>query len=145
MLFFNLTKEFFIWQHYINDVLWNFLNQFCIAYLNDILIYKKNRKKRSTHVKKVLKRLRVVHFQIEIDKCEFFVIEIKYFELIISVDNIWMKFAKMKIIVKWNTFTNLKHVKSFIAFCNFYRRFIKAFFKIVRLLYAFTKKNILFV
>ena len=55
-----------------------------------------------------------------------------------------MNSVKIKIIVKWNTFINLKHVKSFIEFCNFYRRFIKSFLKIVKLLNAFVKKNILF-
>ena len=51
----------------------------------------------------------------------------------------------MKIIMKWNTFINLKHVKSFIDFCNFYRRFIKAFFKIVKSLNAFAKKDLVFI
>ena len=48
----------------------------------------------------MLKRFHVVEFQIVIDKCEFFVIEIKYFELIISIDDIRMNFAKVKIIIK---------------------------------------------
>ena len=144
VLFFDFIDDFSTWQHYINDVLWNFLNDFCTIYLNDILIYSKNHKKHSVHVKKVLKRFRVASFQTDINKCEFFVIEIKYLKLIISVNDIRMNSAKIKVIVKWNTFINLKHVKSFIEFCNFYRRFIKSFFKIVKSLNAFVKKNILF-
>ena len=100
--------------------------------------------KNSVYVKKVLKRFRVANLQTDINKCEFFVIEIKYLKLIISVNDIKMNSIKIKVIVKWNIFINLKHVKSFIEFCNFYRRFIKSFFKIVKSLNAFVKKNILF-
>ena len=35
-------------------------------------------------MKKVLKKLRVADFQTDINKCDFFVIEIKYLELIIT-------------------------------------------------------------
>ena len=56
-----------------------------------------------------------------------------------------MNSAKVKVIEKWNIFINLKQVRSFIEFCNFYRRFIRAFFKIAKSLNAFVKKNIVFV
>ena len=144
VLFFDFIDDSSTWQHYINDVLWNFLNDFCTAYFDDILIYNKNHKKHSVYVRKVLKRFRVASFQTDINKCEFFVIEIKYLKLIISINDIKMNSTKIKVIVKWSTFINLKHVRSFIEFCNFYRRFIKSFFKIVKSLNAFVKKNILF-
>lgn len=32
------------WQQFINDVLWEYLNKFCTAYLDDILIYSNNLK-----------------------------------------------------------------------------------------------------
>ena len=126
-------------------MLWNFLNDFCTIYLNDILIYNKNRKNHNIHVKKMFERFRVADLQANINKCEFFVIEIKYFELIISMNDIRMNSAKVKIIEKWNIFINLKQIRSFIKFCNFYRRFIRTFFKIVKSLNAFVKKNIVFV
>ncbi len=57
MLSFELTNESTFFQQYMNDVLWDFLNDFCQAYLDDILIYSKTRKKHRDHVKLVLKRL----------------------------------------------------------------------------------------
>ena len=47
--------------------------------------------------------------------------------------------------MKWNTSISFKHVKSFINFCKFYRRFIQLFFNTVKSLDAFVKKNIVFV
>ena len=34
-----------MYQRYINDVLFNYLNEFCIVYLDDILIYLDNKLK----------------------------------------------------------------------------------------------------
>ncbi len=45
MLSFKLTNKSIFFQQYMNDVLWDFLNDFCQVYLDDILIYSKTRKK----------------------------------------------------------------------------------------------------
>ncbi len=41
VLFFKLINDFILFQQYINNVLWDFLNNFCQVYLDDILIYSK--------------------------------------------------------------------------------------------------------
>ncbi len=41
MLFFELINDSVSFQQYMNDVLWDFLNDFCQVYLDDILIYSK--------------------------------------------------------------------------------------------------------
>ncbi len=41
MLFFELINDSVSFQQYMNDILWNFLNDFCQVYLDDILIYSK--------------------------------------------------------------------------------------------------------
>jgi len=45
ILSFELTNDSISFQQYMNDVLWDFLNDFCQAYLDDILIYSKTQKK----------------------------------------------------------------------------------------------------
>ena len=51
VLLFDLTSELVSWQHYMNDLLFEFLNKFCQIYLYDILIYNKTRKKHEHHLK----------------------------------------------------------------------------------------------
>jgi len=41
----------------MNDVLFDYLDDFCTAYLNDILIYLDNELEHETYMKKVLDRL----------------------------------------------------------------------------------------
>ena len=45
VLFFELINDFASWQHYMNDFLFNFLNDFCQIYLNNNLIYSKFKRK----------------------------------------------------------------------------------------------------
>ena len=45
ILSFELINDFANWQHYMNDFLFNFLNEFCQVYLNDIFIYNNFKKK----------------------------------------------------------------------------------------------------
>ena len=60
-----------------------------------------------------------------------------FLKIIISTENIRMNFKKVKIIVNWQSSINFKEIQKFINFCNFYRRFIKKFSKIVRLMLKF--------
>ncbi len=55
----------------MNDILFEYLDVFCTAYLDDILIYSKDPLEYKEHVKKVLERLRATRLQANIKKCEF--------------------------------------------------------------------------
>ncbi len=129
----------------MNDVLWNFLNDFCQVYLDDILIYSKMRKKHRNHVKLVLSRLREAELQMNIQKCEFDVEEIVFLEVIVSELDLRMNSSKVTVIVSWITSINLKEIWNFVRFVNFYRRFIKNFSKLVKSFIQLTRKNTSFV
>jgi hypothetical protein len=92
-----------------------------------------------------LQRLRDADLQADIDKCEFWIHEIKYFDLIVRRNEIKMNSEKIEIILQWTTSQSLKQIQSFLKFCNFYRRFIKNFAKIVKSLIKLTRKNVSFV
>ncbi len=133
MLSFKLTNESIFFQQYMNDVLWDFLNDFCQVYLNDILIYSKTRKKHKDHVKLILSQLREAELQMNIWKCKFNVKETIFLEIIILELNLCMNLSKMTVIVSWITSINLKEIQSFVKFVNFYHHFIKNFLKLVKL------------
>ncbi len=145
MLSFKLTNESIFFQQYMNDVLWNFLNDFCQVYLDDILIYSKTRKKHKDHVKLVLRWLREAKLQMNIWKCEFDVEETVFLKVIVSELDLRMNFSKMTVIVSWITLINLKEIQSFMRFVNFYHRFIKNFSKLVKSFTQLTRKNTSFV
>ena len=145
IMLFDLCNEFVSFQEYINDILREHLNKFCIAYLNDILIYSDNELEHKFQVKLVLQKLRKVDLQVNIIKCEFHVSQVSYLELIIIIEEIKMNSIKIVIIINWSTLINVKNVQSFLEFANFYRRFIYDYSKIVVLLIRLFKKNVVFV
>ena len=118
---FGLTGGQASWQRFINDLLWEYLNEFCTAYLDDILIYSTSMKKHRQHVRKVLTKLREAGIPADVDKCEFYVTETKYLGLIVSTEGIKIDPSKVDAIKWWDTPTCVREVRSFIGFCNFYR------------------------
>jgi len=55
----------------INDTLRQYLNQFIIIYLNDIIIYLNILKKHVNYVFKILKCLNKKNLHLKLKKCEF--------------------------------------------------------------------------
>ncbi len=70
---FDLINASVTFQIFMNNVLWHYLNQFVIVYLNDILIYSKTKKEHVQYVKKILQTLKKVNLCIKSEKSEFYV------------------------------------------------------------------------
>ena len=62
----------------MNDVLYDFLDDFVVVYLDDIVIYSKTFDDHLMHLKVVLQRLRDHELYIKMEKCEFAVQEVKF-------------------------------------------------------------------
>ncbi len=144
VMFFELINESTFYQHYMNDVLFKYLHQFCQIYLDDIIIYSKILKKHKWHVWLILNRLWEADLQMNINKCKFYVQEIIFLELLIFIEELKINSRKIQAVVKWFIFNNLTQIQSFIDFCNFYQRFIKNFSKIVYSMIQLTQKKIIF-
>ncbi len=144
VMIFELINESTFYQHYMNDVLFKYLHQFCQIYLDDIIIYSKILKKHKQHVWLILNKLREADLQINIDKCKFHVQKIIFLKLLMSIERLKMNSRKMQAVVDWSTLNNLTQMQFFIDFCNFYQRFIKSFLKIVHSMIWLTQKKIIF-
>ncbi|QSZ28681.1 hypothetical protein DSL72_003181 [Monilinia vaccinii-corymbosi] len=142
---FGLTNGPAIYQRYMNDILFDYLDVFCTAYLDDILIYSENEEEHEEHVKLVLTRLENAGLQADLKKCEFNVKRTKYFGFIISIEGIEVDPEKIEIVESWAYLTTVKGIQSFLGFCNFYRRFIKDYGIIAKPLTELTKANTPFI
>ena len=54
VLSFELTNDSITYQQYINNILFEYLNDFCQIYLNDILIYSRIKKDHVKHIRLIL-------------------------------------------------------------------------------------------
>src|SRR5438045_3541076 len=98
----------------------SYLDDFCTAYLDDILIYLENPLQHEEHICKVLLWLCKAGLQANIKKCKFNVTHMKYLGFIISTDGVQVDPEKVKAIRNWKQPTSVQGVQSFLGFCNFY-------------------------
>jgi len=96
---FELTNGSASYQQYMNDVLFDYLHQFCQAYLDDIIIYNKTLKKHKRHVRLVLHRLREADLQVNINKCEFHVQKTSFLRLLLFIEELKMNLRKVQAVV----------------------------------------------
>jgi len=85
----------------MNDTLRPYLDVFCTAYIDNILVYSNNLTKHKKHVDFILEALRGAGLQLDIDKCEFHKTEVLYLRLIIFIDSIQIDLKKIEVIVNW--------------------------------------------
>lgn len=125
-------------QRYINKVLFEYLDVFCTAYVDDILIYSEDPLEHEAHVRKVLEKLQEAGLQVDIKKSEFSVKKTKFLGFIVSTDGLQMDPEKVAVIKDWKVPRSVKEVQSFLGFCNFYRTFLPEFGRVVRPLQKLT-------
>ena len=83
----------------MNSILLDYLDNFCTAYLDDILIYSDNEAEHELHVIIVLQRLRNTSLQVDIKKTKFYVTRTKYLGFIVSTNSIEVDLEKISTIV----------------------------------------------
>jgi len=74
VMLFGLINRSVPFQRYVNNLFLDYLNQFIIIFIDDILVYSQNKLEHQKHVIRVLNQLQETGLQADIRKCEFYVI-----------------------------------------------------------------------
>jgi hypothetical protein len=82
----------------MNNILFDFLDDFCTAYLDDILIYLEDSLEHNEHVQKVLQQLWDIGLQVDVKKSEFCTTCTKYLGFIVSTNEIEADLDKIAIV-----------------------------------------------
>lgn len=130
-------------QRAINDALFGYLDKFCTAYLDDVLVYSTNLAKHKIHVRKVLQRLKDQGFYVDPKKSKFHKTSVKFLGMLITTDGIRMDPEKIQAIKDWQMPTTVPEVLSFLGFTRFYRQFIRGYSSIALPLTNAVKSKVL--
>ena len=111
----------------MNDVLSNYLDDFLLVFLDDILVYSCIVKIHAKHLGKLLEALRPHRLFAKVSKCSIMVNEVDFLaQWIIPQEAAPLK-QKMTAVVEWEVPQGLKGVRSFLGFANYYRRFVQGY------------------
>jgi hypothetical protein len=142
VMFFGLTNSPATFQALMNTIFADLVAAGKVAvYLDDILIYSATREEHRDVTHEVLRRLQMHDLYLRPEKCEFARDTVEYLGLIIKKGEVAMDPAKVKAITHWPAPRNLRELRGFLGFANFYRRFIKNFAKLARPLNNLTRKD----
>jgi hypothetical protein len=85
-----LTNTLATFQSYINNTLQGYVNDFCVVYLDDILIYSQSEEEHTQHLKKVIECLCQSELYANPKKCSFFQDEIKFLRYLVNTEGVHM-------------------------------------------------------
>ena len=120
-----LTNACATFQRLMNTVLDGYIGDFCLVYLDDIIIYSNNEEEHLRHVQKVVERLRKYNLKIKISKCKFARSKIEYLSHIIENGTITPNPLKIAAVYNSKQPKNVKQVQSFLGLVSYYRKFKK--------------------
>ncbi|GJZ95160.1 putative reverse transcriptase domain-containing protein [Tanacetum coccineum] len=93
---FGLTNAPAIFMDLMNSVCKPYLDKFVIIFIDDILIYSKNKKEHKGHLKLVLRLLKEEKLFAKFSKCEFWLSAVKFLGYVIDSEGIHVDPAKIE-------------------------------------------------
>ncbi|KAJ9545341.1 hypothetical protein OSB04_025048 [Centaurea solstitialis] len=142
---FGLTNAPTVFMDLMNRVCRPFLDKSVIVFIDDILVYSKDKAEHERHLREVLKVLRDEKLYAKFSKCEFWLHEVQFLGHVVSRDGIKVDPAKIEAMMNWKSPTNPSEIRSFLGLAGYYRRFTQDFSKIASPLTVLTKKNAKFL
>jgi hypothetical protein len=138
---FGLTNAPAYFMYLMNKVFMEYLDTFVVVFIDDILIFSKNKEEHDEHLRLVLQKLRENQLYVKLNKCEFWLKEVLFLSHIISEGGISVDPSKVKDVLRWNTPQNVLNIRSFLGLAGYYRRFIEGFSKISKSMTELLEKS----
>ncbi|GJX14209.1 putative reverse transcriptase domain-containing protein [Tanacetum coccineum] len=100
----------------MNRVCKQYLDKFVIVFIDDILIYSKNKEEHGKHLNTILNLLRSEKLYAKFSKCDFWLDSVQFLGHVIDVDP-----AKIEAIKNWAAPTTPTEVRQFLGLAGYYR------------------------
>ena len=131
---FGATNAPATFQRLVHDCLGELNMNWCIVYLDDIIIFSDTKEEHLKRLEAVFQKLCAAGLKLKPSKCFFFREEIEYLGHVVSRKGISTNPKKIEAVSKWPTPKTVYDVRSFLGFVGYYRRFIKNFSRITKLI-----------
>ncbi|GJV03589.1 putative reverse transcriptase domain-containing protein [Tanacetum coccineum] len=141
---FGLTNAPAVFMDLMNRVCKPYLDKFVIVFIDDILIYSKNKKEHEEHLKAILELLKKEELYAKFSKCEFWIPTVQFLGHVIDCQGIHVDPVKIKSIKDWVSPKTPMEIRQFLGLAGYYRRFIEGVSKIAKAITKLTQKKVTF-
>ncbi|GJX49034.1 putative reverse transcriptase domain-containing protein [Tanacetum coccineum] len=142
---FGLTNAPAVFMDLMNRVCKPYLDKFVIVFIDDILIYSKNKQEHEEHLKLILELLKKEELYAKFSKCEFWIPKVQFLGHVIDSEGIHVDPAKIESIKDWTSPKSPTEIRQFLGLAGYYRRFIEGFFpKMAKPMTKLTQKKVKF-
>ncbi|GJW74646.1 putative reverse transcriptase domain-containing protein [Tanacetum coccineum] len=141
---FGLTNAPAVFMDLMNRVCKPYLDKFVIVFIDDILIYSKNKQEHAEHLKLILELLKKEQLYAKFSKCEFWIPKVQFLGHVIDSQGIHVDPAKIESVKDWASPKSATEIRQFLGLAGYYRRFIEGFSKIAKPMTKLTQKKIKF-
>ena len=139
---FGLTNAPAAFMDLMNRVFRPYVDQFFVVFIDDILVYSKDRESHDTHLRVVLEILRKEQLYAKLSKCEFWLTEVSFLGHIVLKEGIRVDPKKIEVVIEWKPPINVTEIRSFLGLAGYYRRFVKGFSIIAAPMTRLLQKNV---
>ena len=126
---FRLTNAPATFQRLMESCLGELYLNWCIIYLDDIIVFSRTLEEHLHRLKAVIHKLRAAGLKLKPTKCDLFRQQINFLGHVISKEWVSTDPNKIKAVTKWPQPTTVTEVRSFVSY---YRRFILNFSKVAK-------------
>nr|GEZ84345.1 putative reverse transcriptase domain-containing protein [Tanacetum cinerariifolium] len=141
---FGLTNAPAVFMDLMNRVCKPYLDKFVIIFIDDILIYSKDKKENEEHLKAILEFLKKEELYAKFSKCEFWIPKVQFLGHVIDSQGIHVDPAKIESVKNWASPKLPTEICQFLGLAGYYRRFIEGFSKIAKPMTKLTQEKVKF-
>src|ERR1044071_9222862 len=138
---FGLTNAPAVFMDLMNRICKPYLDKFFIVFIDDILVYSKNRTDYEEYLRLVLELLRQEQLYAKFSKCDFWLGEVQFLGHVVNELGIHVNPAKIEAIKGWEAPKTPSEVWQFLGLADYYCRFIEGFSKSAQPLTSLTQKD----
>ncbi|GJY33497.1 putative reverse transcriptase domain-containing protein [Tanacetum coccineum] len=138
---FGLTNAPAVFMDLMNRVCKPYLDKFVIVFIDDILIYSRNKEEHANHLRIILELLRKEKLYAKFSKCDFWIRIVQFLGHLIDNQGLHVDPAKIEVVKNWMSPSTPTEIRQFLGLAGYYRRFIEGFSKIAKPLTKLTQKN----
>ena len=132
-------------QRLMNKVFKDYLDDFVIVYIDDILIYSKTYEEHLKHIRMVFDKLKEANLAIKLKKCKFCVPNIEFLGHVVGRDGLKPDPNKIKKMKELKAPTDLTSLRAALGLFSYYRKFVKHFSKTAGPMTELMKKDKKFI